>query len=90
LDEAFCELEGEGGDAIDDYEWVADDGGLDGGGAAGDDAGTGVVESFAGVGDQADCERVLGEVRLKFRDQTLDLSSIERGGYGKKELVVAA
>ncbi len=44
--------EGERGDAVDDDEGVADNGGLDGGGAAGDDAGAGVVEGFAGVGDE--------------------------------------
>ena len=47
-DELFGEREGERRDAVDDDEGVADDGGLDGGGAAGDDGGAGVVEGFAG------------------------------------------
>jgi hypothetical protein len=52
VDEAFCQPEGERGDAVDDHEWVSDDRGLDRGGSAGDYAGAGVVEGFAGVGDQ--------------------------------------
>ncbi len=55
-DEAFCQSEGERGDAVDDDEGVADDGGLDGGGAAGDDAGAGVMEGVARVGDEADVD----------------------------------
>ena len=46
------ELEGERGDAVDDDERVADQRGLHGGGAGGDDRGAGVVQSFAGVVDQ--------------------------------------
>ena len=52
--------EGERGDSVDDDEGVADDGGLDGGGAAGDDGGAGVVEGFAGVGDEGDVEQFQG------------------------------
>ena len=48
--EAFGELVGQGGDLVDDDEGVSDDGGLDRGGAAGYDAGLGVVEGLAGVG----------------------------------------
>ena len=55
-DEALGQPEGERGDPVDDDEGVADDGGLDGCGAAGDDAGAGVVEGFAGVGDEGDTE----------------------------------
>ena len=55
-DEAFGEREGEWGDAVDDDEGVSDDGGLDGGGAAGDDGGAGVMEGLAGVGDKVDLE----------------------------------
>jgi hypothetical protein len=53
-DEAFEDGEGERGDAVDDDEGIADGEGLDGGGAAGDDGGAGVVEGFAGVGDEVD------------------------------------
>ena len=57
-DEAFGEGEGEGGDFVDDDEGVADDCGLDGGGAAGYDGGSGVVEGFAGVWDEMKIGRV--------------------------------
>ena len=53
-DEALEDGEGERGDAVDDDEGIADGEGLDGGGAAGDDGGAGVVEGFAGVGDEVD------------------------------------
>jgi hypothetical protein len=56
VDQAFGYAEGEGRDLVDDDEWVADECGLDGGGAAGDDAGAGVVEGFTGVGDEVDVE----------------------------------
>ena len=54
LNEALGQTEGERGDSVDDDEGVADDGCLDGCGAAGDDAGAGVMEGFAGVGDEGD------------------------------------
>ena len=62
-DEAFGEGEGEARDAVDDDEGVADGGGLDGGGAAGDDGGAGVVEGVAGVGDE-------GEARMRLRGRS--------------------
>ena len=43
-DDAFGDGVGEGRDAVDDDEGVADEGGFDGGGAAGDDGGAGVEE----------------------------------------------
>ena len=52
VDKAFCQPEGERGDFIDDDKGVADNGSLDRGGSAGDDAGAGVMEGFAGVRDQ--------------------------------------
>ena len=61
FDELSGEGEGERGDAVDDDEGVADDGGLDGGGAGGYDGGAGVVEGFAGgfgTGDE-------GEARVR-------------------------
>ena len=48
---------GEGRDAVDHHEWVADDEGLDGRGTAGDYGGAGVVEGGAGVGDEMDIWR---------------------------------
>ena len=52
VDELFREAEGDWGDFVDDDEGVADDSGLDSGGAAGDYGGAGVVEGFACVGDE--------------------------------------
>ena len=46
-DDAFGDEVGDGGDAVDDDEGVADERGLHGGGAACDDAGSGVVEGGA-------------------------------------------
>ena len=48
----FCQPEGERGDFIDDDKGVADNGSLDRGGSAGDDAGAGVVKGVAGVRNQ--------------------------------------
>ncbi len=58
LDEAFCQPEGERGDPVDDHERVSNEGGLDGGCTAGDDAGAGVVEGFAGVGNEGNAGRI--------------------------------
>lgn len=88
LDEAFSEAEGERGDLVDDEEGIADDCGLDGGGAAGDDAGAGVVEGFAGVGDEVDGFAVL---RLRVGgDEVIDPVGFQGGGYGDEVFVVAA
>ncbi len=56
VDEFAGEGEGEGGNSVDHDEGIADDRGLDGGGAAGDDGGAGVVEGFGGVGDEGEAE----------------------------------
>ena len=50
-DHALGDGVGEGRDAVDDDEGIADEGGFDGGGAAGDDGGAGVEEGGAGVVD---------------------------------------
>jgi hypothetical protein len=53
-DEAFGELVGQGRDLVDDNEGASNDGGLHGGSAAGHDAGSGVMEGFAGVGNEVE------------------------------------
>ena len=53
-DQPFGELVGQGRNPIDDDKWVSNDGGLHGGGAAGYDAGSGVVQGFAGIGDEVE------------------------------------
>jgi hypothetical protein len=88
VNEAFCQPEGERGDLIDDDKGVADNGSLDRGGSAGDYAGAGVMEGFAGVGDQvhwrayaASCAR---------RSKLLDPFTFEGGGDGDYVLVTSA
>jgi hypothetical protein len=49
FDDAFGDGVGERGNAVDDDEGVADEGGLHGGGAAGDDGGAGVMEGGGGI-----------------------------------------
>ena len=48
-DDAFGDGVGDGRDAIDDDKGIADQGRLDGGGAAGDDGGAGVKEGTSGA-----------------------------------------
>ena len=52
-DEAFGKRVGQSGDAVDDDEGGANGERLDGGSAAGDDGGAGVVEGGAGVGNES-------------------------------------
>src|SRR5580658_1833201 len=49
VDDSFRYGVGDGRDAVDDEEGIADDGRFDGGGSAGYDAGAGVVKGSAGV-----------------------------------------
>ena len=97
-DELFGELEGEGGDAVDDDEGVADERGLDGGGAAGNDRGAGVVKGFAGVGDEVNVGE--GNVGIgagevgdpaggEVGEAGAGFSGGEGGGYGEEVLGVA-
>ncbi len=93
-DELLGELEGEGGDAVNDDEGVADERGLDGGGAAGDDRGAGVVEGFAGVGDEVDVREVdvwvsTGKVGDPAGGEVGQAGSVDGGGYGEEVLGVA-
>ena len=97
-DELLGELEGEGGHAVDDDERVADERGLDGGGAAGNDGGAGVVEGFAGVGDEVDVgEGEVGVGTGKVRDPArgevgeagAGFTGGEGRGYGEEVLRVA-
>ena len=53
-DQPFGELVGQGRDPVHHDKWVSNDGCLYGGSATGYDAGSGVVQGFAGVGDEAE------------------------------------
>ena len=79
VDQAFCEAESQGGDPVDDYEGVADDGGLDCGGSAGYYAGAGVMEGFTGVGNQM-CWRACAADAVARRHKLLDPFTFEGGG----------
>ena len=68
LDDPLGDGVGEGRDAVDHDKGIADEGGFDGGGAAGDDGGAGVEERGAGIVDEAD-GKPGGRVRL---DQAQD------------------
>lgn len=89
MDEAFCQPKGERGDAVDDHEGVSDDRSLDGGGSAGDDAGAGVVEGFAGVRDQV-CWRACFADVFACRYKLLDPFTFKGGGDRDNVLVTIA
>jgi hypothetical protein len=93
-DEALCQPEGERRDAIDDYERVSDDGGLDRCRTAGDDGGAGVMERYAGVGDETDMKGIHGRVRsarpprVVTGDQLREFFAVDGGG-DRKDIVAA-
>lgn len=78
VDEVFCQPEGERGDFIDDDKGVADNGSLDRGGSAGNDAGAGVVEAFASVGDEVRQRACAGGFASRYK--LLDPFTFEGGG----------
>ncbi len=87
-DELPGELEGEGGDAVDDDEGVADERGLDGGGSGRNDGGAGMMEGFAGVGDEVDVGQ--GEGRVGTRvvgdpagNEVCQAGAVDGAGYGE-------
>ena len=77
----FGDAVGQIGDAVDDQERVADEGGLNRGGTAGDHAGTGVVKGLAGVGDWGDVGVGVGTGQ-----EALHECGVEGGGDGEEEL----
>ncbi len=86
-DEAFGQREGEWGDSVDDDEGSTDDRGLDGCGAAGDDAGTSMIERFAGIVDHDDSW--LGRGAERVLQEALKISGIHRGGDWDDKFVPA-
>ena len=93
-DEGFGELEGERGDLVDDEEGIADECGLDGCGAGGDDRGAGVEEGFAGVGDEVDVGQGEGGVGAGVvgdpaSDEVGEACAVDGGGDGEEVFHVA-
>ena len=94
MDEALGQLEGERRDLVDDDEGVANDSSLDGGGTAGDDGGSGMVEGFAGIGDEVEVSEQRWGIALELRKPRFGQLSyprrVERGGNRKKKLAFVA
>ena len=89
VNEALGQTEGERGDLVDDDEGVADDGCLDGCGAAGDDGGSGVMEGFAGVGDEGDRTFWPPNARQDFlKNEVVDRLFVECACYRYQEVVI--
>lgn len=85
-DDALGDGVSEWGDAVDDDEGVAHEGGFDGGGTAGDDGGAGVEEGGACVVDKAEVE--VGGVELEDGTDLGSLVGGECGGQGEGELQI--
>ena len=88
FDDSFGDGVGERRDAVDDNKGVADEGGFDGGGAAGDDGGAGMEEGGAGIGDGIDGKAV--GVILHEALNGGALGCVEGGSEGNEEVVRVA
>ena len=88
VDEVFRQGEGKGGDFVDDDEGVADESGLDSGGAGGDDGRAGVVEGFASVGDKVNVGELEGGIGSGIVGDPAggeggQAGAVDGGGYGE-------
>jgi hypothetical protein len=93
-DQPFGELIGQGRNLVDDDKWVSDNGGLDRGGAAGYDAGSGVVEGLTSVRHEVKIRERRRGVAVDWLKPVSGLSSypgcVKSGGNGEDEFVLLA